>query len=91
MDSKENITESTSIESTDKKRNPKSRSYKSKEDFKEKECEVINYNKHFKTLDIRFDNYGIRIKNVEHFNETNTVIIKYKGEIGKPNFTVELR
>jgi len=60
-----------------------------KNDFKEKECPIISYNKHFKTLDVMFDNYGIRLKNIESF-AGNTVNIKYKGEIGKPDFEFKI-
>lgn len=57
--------------------------------FKSKECEVIAYSKRTNTLDIRFDGYGIRIKDVENF-VGDTVELKYKGEIGKPNFEYKL-
>ena len=60
-----------------------------KNEFKEKECRVISYNKHSKTLDIMFDNYGIRLKNIETFTE-NTINIKYKGELGRPDFEIKL-
>lgn len=59
-------------------------------DFKTKKCDVIVYNKHTKTLDVKFDKYGIRIKNVNDFNDDATIEIKYKGEIGKPNFKYKL-
>lgn len=69
----------------------KSHSRKQKEEFNEKVCEIICYNQHQKTLDIKFDEYGIRIKNVESFNKTGTTIkIKYKGTIGTPGFMVEV-
>ncbi len=60
-----------------------------KDEFKTKECPVISYNKHSNTLDIMFDKYGIRIKNVKEFIG-NIVNVKYKGEIGKPNFEIAL-
>lgn len=59
-------------------------------EFKTKKCDVIAYNKHMKTLDVKFDKYGIRIKNVADFNGNATVEIKYKGEIGKLNFKYKL-
>ena len=62
---------------------------KQKNGFKNKECRVIFYNKRNGVLDVEFDGYGIRIKNVKDFNGS-TVEIKYKGEIGKPNFTYKL-
>lgn len=67
----------------------KSKRQSTKNDFKEKECPVISYNKYSKTLDIMFDNYGVRIKNIDNF-VGNKVDIKYKGEIGKPNFEIKL-
>lgn len=60
-----------------------------KYEFKEKECKVIAYNKCNNTLDVNFDGYGVRIKDVKNF-EGDTVLIKYKGEIGKPNFEIKL-
>lgn len=63
--------------------------HKPKNIFKEKECDVMAYNKKEKTLDIKFDNFGIRLKNVDKF-QGNKVFIKYKGEIGKPNFIYKL-
>lgn len=57
--------------------------------FKTKICKVISYNKAFKTLDILFEQYGIRIYNVFDF-QGDTVEIKYKGTIGKPNFVYKL-
>ena len=62
---------------------------KNKYEYKEKECKVIGYNKIINSLDISFDGYGIRIKNVKDFSG-DTVIVKYKGEIGKPNFEYKL-
>lgn len=60
-----------------------------KDEFKTKECPVISYNKQSNTLDIMFDKYGIRMKNVRNFTG-NIVNVKYKGEIGKPDFEIEL-
>lgn len=64
----------------------------SKNDFKEKECRIINYNIRCKILDIDFDGYGIRIKNVENaeINKTNTISVKYRSEIGQPDFEIKL-
>jgi len=53
--------------------------------FKIKDCKVISYNKETQNLDVKFNGYGIRIKNVKNFAGT-IATIKYKGEIGKPNF-----
>ena len=60
---------------------------KKRDDYREKVCKVIRYNKAKKILDIYFDSYGIRLKDVENFSG-DSVIVKYKGEIGKPNFKV---
>jgi len=57
--------------------------------FKTKECKVIAYNKRTNTLDVKFDGYGIRIKDVKDFSG-DTVEVKYKGEIGKSNFEYKL-
>lgn len=55
--------------------------------YKVMKCKVISYNKKNNTLDVLFNGYGIRIKNVQNFDNTiNTVDIQYKGEIGKSNF-----
>lgn len=58
-------------------------------EFKEKVCKVLLYNKQTKTLDVLFDSYGIRLKNVKDFTG-NTVSIKFYGEIGQPNFKYKL-
>lgn len=68
---------------------PKIQPRKNKNAYKEKECKVIFYNKRTNTLDIKFDNYGVRIKDVKDFSG-DTIIIKYKGEIGKTNFEYKL-
>lgn len=57
--------------------------------FKTKECKVIAYNKRTNTLDVNFDSFGIRIKDVGNFNG-DIVTVKYKGEIGKSNFEYKL-
>ena len=64
----------------------KARCRKSKDDFKEKECEIISYNQHTKMLDVKFN-----IKNVESFyNNGSTIKIKYKGTIGNSDFVVKV-
>lgn len=60
-----------------------------KDGYKNKECKVIHYDKQKKTLDVLFDRYGLRIFNVEAFSG-NTVIVKYKNEIGNPDFEYKL-
>ena len=62
---------------------------KNRIEYKEKECKVINYNKITSSLDISFDGYGVRFNDVKDF-VGDTVIVKYKGEIGKPNFEYKL-
>lgn len=59
-------------------------------EYKTKRCSVISYSNITKNLDVKFDKYGIRIKNVNDFNGDKFVEIKYKGEIGKPNFEYRL-
>ena len=53
--------------------------------FKTKECKVIYYNPKNQNLDIDFDGYGIRVKNITNFIG-NTVTVKYKSEIGNADF-----
>ena len=60
-----------------------------KDIYKEKQCKVIKYDNYKKTLDVLFDRFGIRIFNVENFSGT-TAIVKYKGEIGNPDFDYKL-
>lgn len=60
---------------------------KKRNEYKEKECKVIKYNKNNRTLDILYDTYGIRLSDV-NFYAGETVTIKYKGEIGLPNFKI---
>lgn len=57
--------------------------------FRTKECRVIEYNPVTKNLDVDFDGYGIRIPNAENVTG-GTVAVKYKGQIGKPNFSYRL-
>lgn len=57
---------------------------KKKDNYKIKSCKVIKYDKKSKILDILFDNYGLRFKNVNASG--NTVEVKYKGTIGNKDF-----
>ena len=59
------------------------------EKYKTEKCKVLSYNKKAKELDIDFKGYGIRLNNVNDIN-TNSVSVKYHGEIGKPNFSCRL-
>lgn len=55
--------------------------------YKVMKCKVISYNKKDNVLDILFNGYGIRVKNVQNFDNTIDIVnIQYKGEIGKPSF-----
>lgn len=58
---------------------------RTKTSMKEKICKVIRYSAEMETLDIDFDGYGIRLYYVKDV-KGDSVSIKYKGEIGKPNF-----
>lgn len=66
-----------------------SNNHKQKNIFKEKICDVISYNKKERTLDVVFDNFGVRLKNIDNF-KGDKALIKYKGEIGKSNFICKM-
>ena len=55
------------------------------EKYKKEMCRIIHYSENKKLLDVNFKGYGIRIKNAENI-KGDTVIVKYKGEIGHKNF-----
>ena len=59
------------------------------EKYKTEKCKVLSYNKKTKELDIDFKGYGIRFNNVDDVN-SDFVSVKYRGEIGKPNFSCKL-
>ena len=84
MEEKTVTTEDTSFE-----QEYKVRTKRQKDAFHEKQCKVIRYDKRNKILDVMFDRYGIRIKDVKVF-KSDCVTVKYKGEIGKPNFEIFL-
>lgn len=65
------------------------RKNKNENDIKKKECKVINFDKKNGYLDILFDDYGVRISDIKDFND-DIAIVKYTGEIGKPNFSCRL-
>ena len=50
-----------------------------------KECNVLFYVDHLKRLAVDFDGFGISFDGVEK-PKTKTVIIEYKGTIGKRDF-----
>lgn len=68
---------------------PEIRPRKQKNAYKAKLCKVISYDEIAHSLDISFDGYGVRIKNVSNFRG-DEVVVKYKGEIGKPKFEYKL-
>lgn len=57
--------------------------------YKTESCKILAYNSKTKELDISFKNYGIRLNGVDNVDGDN-VVVKYKGEIGKPNFEYKL-
>lgn len=89
IENKINVNEILPETEKDENTKKKLKSNLRKNEFKTKECPVISYNKQSNTLDIMFDKYGIRMKNVKNFTG-NIVNVKYKGEIGKPDFEIEL-
>lgn len=89
IENKINVNEILPETEKDENTKKKLKSNLRKDEFKTKECPVISYNKQSNTLDIMFDKYGIRMKNVKNFTG-NIVNVKYKGEIGKPDFEIEL-
>lgn len=56
---------------------------------KSKECKVISYDNKAKTLDVYFNEYGIRLTDIKKFSG-DIAKIKYTGEIGKSDFTYQL-
>lgn len=60
------------------------------EKFKTELCNVLSYNKSTRELDIDFLGYGIRLHNVEK-DIGNTILVKYRGEIGNDNFICKLQ
>ena len=63
---------------------------KRKSSYKTTICDVLKYDEKEKWLDISFNGYGVRLKNVEAFSGEN-VEVKYKGTIGKPNFECQIK
>ena len=59
------------------------------EKYKTEKCKVLSYNEKTKELDLDFKGYGIRINNVDEI-KSDFVSVKYRGEIGKPNFSCRL-
>ena len=59
------------------------------EKYKTEKCKVLTYNEKTKELDIDFKGYGIRLNNVDNI-KSDIISIKYRGEIGKPNFSCKL-
>ena len=59
------------------------------EKYKTEKCKVLSYNNKTKELDIDFKGYGIRLNNIDKIN-SDFVFVKYRGEIGKSNFSCRL-
>lgn len=57
--------------------------------YKTELCRILAYNSITKELDVDFKNYGVRIQNVSNVKD-DYVTVKYKGDIGKPNFICKL-
>jgi len=57
--------------------------------FKVEKCKVLKYDSLTNALDFDFLGYGLRLYDVENFSG-DTVDIKYKGTIGKPDFVCKL-
>lgn len=59
------------------------------EKYKTERCKVLSYNEKTKELDLEFKGYGIRLNNIDKIN-SDFVSVKYRGEIGKSNFSCRL-
>lgn len=59
------------------------------EKFKTEKCKVLSYNKKTKELDVDFLGHGIRLFNIDK-DVCDIVNLKYRGEIGTPNFEYRL-
>lgn len=53
--------------------------------YKREKCKVLSFNEKTKELDIEFKGYGIRLYDASK-PDSEFVFVKYRGEIGKPNF-----
>lgn len=80
----EEIVEKESTTTLPKK--PKNNKFNSS---KTKECKVVSYNKKTLELIISFNGTNIKFTGVKNING-DTISVKYKGEIGKPNFECKL-
>lgn len=61
------------------------KTYTQKNSYKSQECNVLWYDKKNNKLAVSFNGYGIYVNNVNN-PVGDTVVVKYKGEIGKSNF-----
>ena len=80
---------SENIESTENPQDATEIAITTDKKYKTKKCNVLSYNKASKELDIDFNGYGIRIKNVDTI-DSDFILLKYSGEIGKPDFSYKL-
>lgn len=53
--------------------------------YKTEKCKILSFNPNTKEIDVNFKGYGIRLKNAV-CSESDFILVKYSGEIGKPNF-----
>lgn len=81
--------ENNTIETTENIEDNITTSTSTTERYKTEKCKVLDYNEKTKELDIDFKGYGIRLYNVGII-KSDIVSIKYRGEIGKPNFSYKL-
>lgn len=59
--------------------------------LKNKECKILRFNQKHKTLDVMFDEFGLHFSGVKKdYSNVETVNVKYKGTIGKANFSYQL-
>lgn len=63
---------------------------KKKSTYKEKECQVLRFNKKDKTIDIMFDKYGVKLRTNMNNYDAKTITVKYKGTIGTKDFEIKL-
>lgn len=84
-----NITNEPVDAITDSNDKPKAQ-VKKKNTYKEKECQVLRFNKKDKTIDIMFDKYGVKLQTSMDGYNNETITVKYKGKIGTKDFEIKL-
>lgn len=78
-----------SVVKTDKDKESDINVSNKKPGYKTKKCKVLGFNPKDKSIDVLFDNYGIRIYHAQK-HDGETIDVKYKGEIGSKNFEYKL-